>query len=201
MRSSDIRDEYLAAMRRMTLADAHELLAADIPIESVSMLCPAPTRVRLEAKRRYCPDPDGGRAHVFPVTSVDPARPHAIEADDCRKAISIGHIIDLMAVNIRAPGKWALRIGAATVLGAVEHQHGLFCEPVPIHRDVLDWLCSGCKGIVFLTPDPYERGRILRQLTAPQAGDLEHKAELDRLMTFAYPLRSIAVVRQQEAAA
>ena len=200
MTSVDLRREYLEQMRRMTLGDVHELLAAGIPIETIAAVCPAPTRIRLEGERLYCPHPDGGRAHVFPVTAVDPKDPDLIETDEPEKVISLGPIVDLIAVGIKAPGRWALRVGAAAVLGAVEHQFGLFTDPVPIRRDPLAWLRS-CRGIVLLTGDSHLAGHILRQLTAPQAEDPEHKTEIDRLLTFAYPLRSVAVVRPTKAAA
>jgi hypothetical protein len=196
MRTAALLSEYLAAMRAMTFPDLQELLVAGISIETVAAVCPARTRIRLKGERRYCPDPDGGRAHVFPVTAVDPTRLDLIETDEPAKVVSLGPIVDLMAISIKAPGRWALRVGAAAVLGAVEHQFGLFTDPVPIHRDPLSWLRS-CEGIVLLTGDAHLAGHILRQLTAPQAENPEHKAEIDHLMTFAYPLRSIALVRPE----
>jgi hypothetical protein len=129
--------------------------------------------------------------------AADPERPDRTEADDPRDVISTGWLVDLVAVSIKGPNRWALRTGAASVLGAVECQLGLFADPVPVHRDVLSWLRCGCRGIVILTQDPFQAGRILRQLTAPECEDTDHKAEIDRLMTMAFPLRSIAVVRRE----
>ena len=200
MRTAVLRDEYLGQMRRMTFEDCRELLDAGIPIEAVTTVCPAPIRIRLERERRYRPDPDGARAQVFPVMAVDPARLDLIETDEPAEVISRGSIVDLIALSTKAPGRWALRVGAAAVLGVVEHQFELFTDAVPVHRDPLSWLRS-CRGIVLLTSDSHLAGQILRQLAAPQAEDAEHKAEIDRLLTFAYPLRSVAVVRPANAAA
>src|SRR5215470_3384147 len=122
-------------MRRMTLDDARELLAAGIPIEAITAVCPVPTRIRRTGRmgQRYEPDPVGGRAHVFPATVIDPGLRDLIEADGPREIVSTGSIVDLVAVDIKAPGRWALRTGAAVVLGAIEQQWG-FADPVPIHR-------------------------------------------------------------------
>ncbi len=195
MRTRALRDEYLSAMRAMTLEDAGDLLAARIPIETIAAVCPAPSKIRRQGERRYQPDASGGRAHIFPAMAIDPERPDLVEAEDPREAISTGAIVDLVAVGLKAPNRWALRVGAASVLGAIEPQLGLFANPVPVHRDVLAWLRSGCRGIVLLTRDPHEAGRILRSITVPQAEDEHHKAEIDRLLTMPFPLRSAAVVR------
>jgi len=194
VRSADLRREYLEQMRRMTLDDARELLALGVPIEAIGAVCPAPARIR-RIGRRYKPDAAGGSAYVFPATATEPGQPYLIEADDPVWTIAAGPVVDLVAFSPFGPNLWALRTGEAIVLGAIEPQGGLFTEPVPVHRDVLSWLRFGCRGIVLLTQDPHERGHILRQITTPECEDAEHAAEIDHLMTFAFPLRSIATVR------
>jgi hypothetical protein len=61
-----------------------------------------------------------------------------------------------------------LRIGHAVVLGAVEPQH---LEParVPVWGDIGDWLRAGCSGLVLLTADCHQRGRILRRIESIEA--------------------------------
>ena len=54
------------------------------------------------------------------------------------------------------------------MLGAVEPQ---YCEParVKVWSDIGDWLREGCHGIVLLTPDDHQRGRILRRIESIEA--------------------------------
>src|SRR5215469_18982285 len=112
-------------MRRMTLDYVRELLAAGIPIEAIGAVCPAPTTIKFKG-RRYWPDPAGGPAYVFPATAVEPGQPYLLEADDPVWTVAAGPIVDLVAFSPFGPNRWALRTGAAIVLGAIEPQLGLF---------------------------------------------------------------------------
>jgi hypothetical protein len=126
-----------------------------------------PTRARFADKARslYEPDEDGGAGWVVPATCVDPARPEEIEAVDPLDVVSTGPIVDLVAFHPHCRDRFALRIGHAVVLGAVEPQH---LEParVPVWGDIGDWLRAGCSGLVLLPParpDPVSRRSIRRK--------------------------------------
>ena len=167
----DLVGEYCAAMRRMPLSAAQELHSTfDIPWRSIAAACPVPTRARFTDKARslFEPDEDGGAVWVIPATCVDPARPEEIEAVDPLDVVRTGPIVDLVAFHPDRRNRFALRIGHAVVLGAVEPQ---YCEParVKVWSDIGDWLREGCHGIVLLTPDDHQRGRILRRIESIEA--------------------------------
>ena len=167
----DLVGEYCAAMRRMPLSTAQELHSTfDIPWRSIAAACPVPTRARFTDKARslFEPDEDGGAVWVIPATCVDPARPEEIEAVDPLDVVRTGPIVDLVAFHPDRRNRFALRIGHAVVLGAVEPQ---YCEParVKVWSDIGDWLREGCHGIVLLTPDDHQRGRILRRIESIEA--------------------------------
>jgi hypothetical protein len=169
----DLVGEYCAAMRRMPLSAAQELHSAfGIPWASIAATVPVPTRARFTDQSRtlFEPDEDGSAAWVIPATCVDPARPEQIEAADPRDIVSAGALIDLVAFHPARRARFALRIGHAVVLGCVEPQ---YLEParVPVWGDVGDWLRAGCSGLVLLTNDPHQKGRILRRLWSIEAQD------------------------------
>jgi hypothetical protein len=142
----DLVGEYCAAMRRMPLSAAQELHSTfDIPWRSIAAACPVPTRARFTDKARslFEPDEDGGAVWVIPATCVDPARPEEIEAVDPLDVVRTGPIVDLVAFHPDRRNRFALRIGHAVVLGAVEPQ---CCEParVKVWSDIGDWLREGC---------------------------------------------------------
>jgi hypothetical protein len=122
----DLVGEYCASLRRMPLSAAQELHSTfGIPWPSITATCPVPTRARFADKARslYEPDEDGGAGWVIPATCVDPARPEEIEAVDPLDVVSTGPIVDLVAFHPHCRDRFALRIGHAVVLGAVEPQH------------------------------------------------------------------------------
>ena len=167
----DLVGEYCAAMRRMPLSAAQELHSTfDIPWRSIAAACPVPTRARFTDKARslFEPDEDGGAVWVIPATCVDPARPEEIEAVDPLDVVRTGPIVDLVAFHPDRRNRFALRIGHAVVLGAVEPQ---YCEParVKVWSDIGDWLRAGCSGLVLLTADCHQRGRILRRIESIEA--------------------------------
>jgi hypothetical protein len=187
-------DEYLPQLRRMKLADARELMRYGVPLRAITTVCPTPTRVALDGDDRYQPDPSGAPAWIIPVCAVDPGRPDAIEAVDPLGIVGLGPVIDLVAFHPAAPNRWALRYGLATVLGAIEPQ---YCdsEPVPVHRDITNWLRAECKGIVLLTRDPFEGRRILHQIEPIEAEDERHADELAALLVAPRPMRSRVIAR------
>src|SRR5262249_31791823 len=121
-------------------------------------------------------------------------RPEMIETTDPNEAISAGALIDLIAFSPAAPRRFALRCGAATVLGAIEPQY-LDPAPVPVHRDVTRWMRSGCRGIVLLRGDEHEARRILGQIARIEAEDDPHAPELGRLL-MPPPPQTIVVARR-----
>ena len=196
--SRTLLGEYLAAMCRMRLADALELVGLGVPMRAITLVCPAPVRVSLSTTEDggdlYSPDEGGRPAWVFPVHAVDPESPAAIETVDALAGICRGPVYDLVAFSPFAPNCWALRLGLASLLGAIAPQ----CfepEPVPVHRDVAGWLRGGCSGIVLLTRDPHARARILRQIAHIEAEDDQHAAELRWLLALPAPVHSVVMVR------
>ena len=169
--------EYLPAMRAMPFAKAEELAGMGIPWTAIAAVCPAPMRIVIDrAGDRFWPDDAGELGWVFPVAAVDPCCPELIESDDPLATVSTGAIIDLAAsFSPGAPGLWALRLGHATVLGAIPPQY-MAPPPVRVHRDITAWLRAGCNGIVLLTRDQDEAQRILRQI---HRIDYEDDAEQD----------------------
>ena len=142
-----------------------------------------PARITLNRSGTLYQLDDAGRpAWIFPVCAVDPESPEAIEAPDPLHVVSTGAVVDLLAFHPDAPGRWALRLGNAAVLGAIEPQ----CfdpDRVAVHRDIMGWLRSGCGGIVFLTAAPHAARRILWQCRKISADNAAHEAELHRLLT------------------
>jgi hypothetical protein len=169
--------EYLPAMRAMPFAKAEELAGMGIPWTAIAAVCPAPMRIVIDrAGDRFWPDDAGELGWVFPVAAVDPCCPELIESDDPLATVSTGAIIDLAAsFSPGAPGLWALRLGHATVLGAIPPQY-MAPPPVRVHRDIAAWLRAGCNDIVLLTRDQDEAQRILRQI---HRIDYEDDAEQD----------------------
>jgi hypothetical protein len=188
-------DEYLAAIRRIRLADTLELIGLGVPIRAITLVCPAPMRIKLDTSgERYPPDPEGRPSSVLPVCAVEPDDLEIIETGDPEAAISAGSSVDILAFC------WALRLGRAAVLGAVA-PHYLEPEATPVHRDVGGCLCSGCSGIALLARDPCVRARILRQISHLNAKDLKHAAELQALQALPLPVHSIVTVEEVEIAA
>jgi hypothetical protein len=186
--------EYLPIMRQMSLDDARMLMRHGIPLRAITTVCPAPTRVALDGNDLYRPDPSGQPAWVMPVCAVDPGRPEEIETADPLSIVSLGPIVDLVAFHPAAPNRWALRLGLATVLGAIEPQ---CCnpDPVPVRRDITLWLRGECNGIVLLTRDAIEARRILSQIETIEAEDRQHADELAALLVSQPQMRSRVIAR------
>jgi hypothetical protein len=158
------------------------LIRYGVTVRAIETVCPAPTKISVDRSGEfYQPDEAGRPAWVFPVCCADPEKPDAIETPDPFTAVAAGAVLDLLAFSPVAPGQWALRRGIATVLGAIEPQY-LDPVPVPVHRDVTDWLRADCRGIVLLTSHRIEVVRLLHQCRAIEAEDATHAAELRRIL-------------------
>jgi hypothetical protein len=193
-------NEYLPAVRRMSLDDARKLMRHGVALRSITTVCPAPTRVALDGNDLYRPDPLVQSAWVMPVCAVDPRRSDAIETVDPLGIVSLGPVIDLVAFHPAAPNRWALRLGLATVLGAIEPQ---CCspDPVPVRRDITAWLRGECRGIVLLTRDATEARRVLSQIETIEAEDRQHVDELAALLAAPLQMRSRVIARTPPRAA
>jgi hypothetical protein len=162
MKTSMLCEEHRVAIRVTRKEDIDELIRHGVAIEAIAAVCPACAPIALDRDGdRYWPDDTGCSGWIVPARVVDPAS-ELIETVDPLHVISRGPVIDLVAFRPDQPGYWALRLGLATVLGAVQLQDA-DADPVIVHFDVMDWLRAGCSGIVLLTSDPMEVNRILRQ--------------------------------------
>jgi hypothetical protein len=190
-------DEYQDALLRTTDQDARELVEAGVPARAIKLVRPVRTSITVDlASGLYRPDPAGKQAWVLPVRTVNLAYPAEwIEVGDLEDVISCGPMLDLIAFAPSRPGHWALRLGEAPVIGAIDPQY-LDPDPVPVHRDVTDWLRAGCRGVMLLTGDPHEAGRILRHCEKVEAEDAAHKAELDRLINLPPYVGTTVTVRR-----
>jgi hypothetical protein len=167
----DLVGEYCAAMRGMPFAEAVRLHNDfGIPWRSITAACPAPARARFANRERslYEPAEDGRAVWILPAACCDPLGSEEIETVDPPAVVASGPIIDLVAFDFRIRDRFALRTGAATVLGCVEPQC-MQPERVAVWSDISDWLRAGCTGIVLLTADHHQRGRILRRCAAIEA--------------------------------
>lgn len=169
-------------------------MSGGVPIEAITLVCPVPVRIA-RAGDRYEPDTAGRPAWMAPVAVVEPQRLDVIEATDPDAVIRGGYIVDLVAFSLAAPRKFALRLGQGSVLGAIRPQ---CCdpEPVPIHRGVLGWLQSGCRGITILTADAVEAGRILRQISRVVPEDSKHGEQIEELLRTLPPTHFHTVVER-----
>ena len=175
MTGADLRREYRAALRRTELADLKPLRDAGVGGPGIAT-GPAFARLRLSRDRRLFElDPDSeDAAFILPVRAEHPTTP---ESTDPAGAVRHGPIVDLLAFSPAFPHRWALRVGAATWLGAVMPQY-IDPPPTPIWRNPLHWLGSDCQGLVLLGRDRRERYRVLTCLDAIVAEDEDHAAAL-----------------------
>jgi len=174
--------EYLDLMRRMPFAEA-ERLHNDfgIPWRALKATVPVPTRIRFtdKAESFFEPYEDGKRAWIIPATCVDPERPEEIKAVNPLCVVAKGPVVDIVAFHPDSSKRFALRTGAAVVLGAVPPQL-LQPDPVLVFNDVTGWLKSGCNGIVLLTRDGHQCGRILRRIESPIGAHPAHVEAVKR---------------------
>ena len=102
-------------------------------------------------------------------------------------------------IFVAAHDEFALRTGLGSVLGVVRPQ---YCDPetVPVHRGVLGWLRARCRGIMILTSDRVEAGRILRQIARLRSGedDEEHADEIEAKTADRLSAARVAPVRSAQ---
>jgi hypothetical protein len=175
----DPRREYLDLMRRMPFAEA-ERLHNDfgIPWRAIAAVVPVPTRIRFtdKAGSLFEPYEDGKAAFVITATCCDATRIEEIEAVNPLCVVAKGPIVDLVAFHPDRRNRFALRLGNAVTLGCIEPQ---YLQPgrVKVWTDITDWLRAGCSGLVLLTADCHQRGRILRHIESIEA---DHPDEVKR---------------------
>jgi hypothetical protein len=193
MTGADLRREYFCALGTTAPKnDLGALLSAGVSRRALSIAMPALARVAVHSGL-YHPDPDsGGLAYVIPVRVDDPFSPEAI---DPAEAINDGGIVDLLAFHPAHPHRWALRVGTAVWLGAVEPQH-FGPAAVRIRRTPLKWLRADCDGLVLLSDDRRDQYRILSSLKSIVAEDAEHADAVRGVL--ARPWRSPPVVVGQQ---
>lgn len=179
MTGADLCAEYRAALHGTTLRDLRPLRDAGIGTAGLA-LAPAYARVQLSRDAAtFTFDPDSDLvAFILPVRHSNPLSP---EAADPELEVAAGPIVDLLAFSPHVPGCWALRIGSACWLGAVEPQY-LMPDPVPIWRTPMHWLGNDCRGLVLLSPDKRDRYRVLTCLDSIVAEDELHARELRGLL-------------------
>jgi hypothetical protein len=184
MTGADLRREYLCALGTTAPKnDLDPLLSAGVSRRAISIAMPALVRVAVHGGF-YHPEPDsGGLAYVIPVRVDDPFSPEAI---DPAEAINGGGIVDLVAFHPAHPHRWALRVGAAEWLGAVEPQY-MGPAAVQIWRSPLDWLRADCRGLVILSPDPRDQYRLLSSFGALLVEDVEYATELRQILARPWP--------------
>ena len=186
---ADLGAEWSAAQRTMTPADRRMLIVFGVLAMDTLLLC-GRVRARLDGGL-YVPDDDGPPTFVSPILIEYADTPESLRAD---QAVRFGELVDLVAWDPRHPRSWALRCGAAEWLGAVEPQY-LDPPPVSIHTGVLQWLQSGCRGLVLLSGEPV---RILAGIGQIAAEDAAHAAELRRIISRPRPLPPVTIARQRE---
>ena len=169
--------EYLMALRPTRFADLGPLRQAGVGGPGLAV-GPAFASIRI-ADGRFQLDRDGdAKAFVIPVRVGNPL---TAEVNDPIKAVRHGTLIDLIALSPAYPNQWALRLGNATWLGAIEPQF-LMPEPVPIWRNPLAWLRNDCRGLVLLRPVRSEQYRVLTVCDSIVAEDERHAAELREVL-------------------
>jgi hypothetical protein len=199
----DPRREYLDLMRHMPFAEAERLHNEfGIPWRAITATVPVPTRIRFtdKAQSLFEPDEDGVPVWVLPTSCCDPEQPEEIEAVDPLDVVRRGPVVDLLAFHFHPDcrNRFALRTGAAVVLGAIEPQY-MEPDPVLVFNDVGAWLRSGCNGIVLLTNNDHQRGRILRRIESSIGAP--EPAEVKRLLSLPeWPQRPVRVFQMRDAA-
>lgn len=190
MTGADLWAEFSAAQRDLTPPDRVMLEDHGIAPGHILFLIGI-SQIRVD-RGLYEPDSNGGEAFVSPVLVEDPFTPETVSPET---AVHFGELVDLVAWHPRRPSSFALRTGAAEWLGAIEPQY-FEPSPVPIHRSVLRWFQSGCRGLVLLTQ---ERGARHLLLTGCRGGvvaeDDQHAAELQAIMRPPWRAPPVTVAR------
>ena len=188
MTGRDLLLEYGSALWRTMAEDVQPLRAAGITETMLRLLPVALDRITVRGQL-YEPDPDGGFAYILAVRADNPATP---KTPDPETVIADGDMVDLIAFHPAYPRRWALRVGAAEWLGAVEPQY-MQPAPVRIWRSPLAWLRAGCRGLVLLSNDRRDQYRHLASLGSIIAEDAHHAAELQQLLEHPWPTPTVLV--------
>jgi len=185
--------EYLMALRPTRFADLGPLRQAGVGGPGLAV-GPAFASIQV-ADGRFQLDRDGdAKAFVIPVRVGNPL---TAEVNDPIKAVRHGTLIDLIALSPAYPNQWALRLGNATWLGAIEPQF-LMPEPVPIWRNPLGWLRNDCRGLVLLSRVRSEQYRVLTVCDSIVAEDERHAAELRGVLDHPWLAPPVYSLRRRE---
>jgi hypothetical protein len=137
MNTRDLEAEMRAARAALTPEHRLELIEHGVPADLIGRyLLIGAARVRVSAGL-YEPVEDGGAAYITPVLVDNPLTPEAEGPQGCARGG--GYLVDLVAWHPRRPSRWALRVGSATWLGAIEPQY-MDPDPVAVRRSPLAWL-------------------------------------------------------------
>jgi hypothetical protein len=195
MTGTQLAAEYASALARTMPSDLRPL--GDVGVREAGLeigLALAPIALSRDGSLfQFDPDSDNV-AFIFPVRGGNPTSPEAADPD---QEVRTGAIVDLLAFSPRYPKRWALRVGNATWLGAVEPQ-SLMPAPTSVWRTPLRWLSNGGRGIVLLSRDRREQYRTLIFLESIVAEDERHADELRRLLTHPWLSPPVYVRRGRE---
>ncbi len=185
----DLWAEYTHAQRAITPADRALLVGHGISIGTILFLVGS-ARIRRDKSRHFFDlAEDGLPAFVTPVIVEVPDTP---EASNPPQAVRFGTLVDLVAWHPARPESWALRVGSAEWLGAIEPQY-LDPAPVKVHQTILSWLQSGTRGIVPLHRTPAELYRVLTYCNRIEAQDKAHATELRRALRLPWTAPPVSV--------
>jgi hypothetical protein len=192
--ADDLWREFNNARRAMTRADRDTLAALGIDPADMLFLVGF-SRGRIVGNHLYEPDESGKSSFVTPVLVHHAVSP---ETNCPAQACRFGEVVDLVAWHPEAPRAFALRCGRAQWLGSYEPQF-MAPYPVSVHRGVLAWLRSGCRGIVLLTTSSAQRYRVVANIQRIEAADAAHAQELKAVLQWPWPTPQIGVARRREA--
>lgn len=172
----DIDAELMAARERLGPEGRALLSAEGAPVRLLPLV--GLEWVRWCGSGLYEPADDGDPALVVAIRQ-DPESPDH-ESPDPGLAVILGDLVDLVAFEPRPPGRIAIRLGLADVLGCVLPQ---IFDPPPtrIRRSPWTWLLSGGRGLVLLGSE-HDRYRVLSSLAGIVAEDLPHARELKAIV-------------------
>jgi hypothetical protein len=191
--AGDLWDEFNAARAAMTADDRTALAALGIDAGDVLFLI-GTARARCIGDDLYEPVEAGPRAFITPILVHEPLSP---ETNCPAQACRFGELVDLVAWDLKHPHAFALRVGSAEWIGSYEPQF-MGPDAVPVHRGVLEWLQSSCRGIVLLSRDPRSQYRTLANIQRVEVRDEAHAAELRCVLEQPWPIPPITIANRRE---
>lgn len=173
-RSIDLAGEFNAARWNAAHDDFDGPLMA-LGIDTLERRHVGAGLVRFEREGWQLAD-DGTPAIVAAVRGHDDG--DDLVALDPRSLIESGTILDLLAIDLCPPHRWALRQKVVLFAGAASYEP-FRPSPTRWHRRPIQWLREG-EGVVPLTDDAGQVTRMLEQLKPGGIviEDLEHGREL-----------------------